>query len=117
MNLYYWAGACSLSSHIVSREAALELQLAAFRPRRAQNPGWRAGRRGSASTLANGDASRKIAAVLHRRHYSQANPSLGAASGAASALLQKTIFNFCIDLMQPLFSALSLVLIRHNFSL
>jgi hypothetical protein len=31
---------------------------------------------------------------------------------AASPLLQKPIFNFCIDLVQPLFSALSLVLIR-----
>jgi hypothetical protein len=35
----------------------------------------------------------------------------------APFLPQKPIFNFCIDLMQPLFSALSLVLIRHDLSL
>ena len=28
MKLYYWPGACSLSPHIVSREAGIELQLA-----------------------------------------------------------------------------------------
>jgi glutathione S-transferase len=28
MKLYYWPGACSLSPHIVSREAEIELQLA-----------------------------------------------------------------------------------------
>jgi glutathione S-transferase len=28
MNLYYWPGACSLSPHIVSGEAGIDLQLA-----------------------------------------------------------------------------------------
>jgi len=28
MKLYYWPGACSLSPHIVSREAGIDLQLA-----------------------------------------------------------------------------------------
>ena len=28
MKLYYWPGACSLSPHIVSREAGVDLQLA-----------------------------------------------------------------------------------------
>ena len=32
-------------------------------------------------------------------------------------MLQKPIFNFCIDLVQPLFSALSLVLICSDLSL
>jgi hypothetical protein len=45
------------------------------------------------------------------------DPSPGPFLCAASVLLQKPIFNFCIDLVQPLFSALSLVLMRYDFSL